>query len=196
MHPLEPGGTFAFPLRTAGFSDSVGAFLVAQGNATGLAYISAGDPCPDLRAGLAQLKARRAALKGQIVQVQKHLARAQRAVRQKRFGEAATQLRAARERLAGLRQRAAEWDKAVKAAEGLSGCGGGATRNAAAGAACDTEWIATGRTAGTVRGLTQALEGERRIGRTAKRAAVLVKRVGGAGVRPAVARLTALVLWR
>ena len=190
-HALEPGATFAVTFRTRSFSGAVGAFLLAQGNTTGLAYVPDGDPCVDLRANLTRLQTRYSALKAQIGQVQKRLARAERAVKGGRLARAADQLRAVRERLAGLRQRGVQWRKALEAAQALPGCGSAAAPTVAG--VCDTEWIATGRRAGTVEGLGQALEAERRIRKIARKSAVLVKRAGGARSRPAIGRLNALV---
>ena len=158
-HAVEPGTTFAVKFRTSAFSGTVGAFLVANGNATGIAYLSAGDPCADLRVNLARLQARQGALKAQIVQVQRRLARADRAVARGRLTDAAKQLRAVHERLTGLRDRAKQWAKAVKAAQALPGCGTASAQKAAAGGSgCDVEWVGAGRRAGTVDGLSQALD--------------------------------------
>jgi hypothetical protein len=147
---LRPGRTLAVKFGMDPDSDAPPVFLIAHGNATGLAYIPPGDPCEDFHDVVTRLRAEAAV-------VRSHLAALARVPQARRF-------------LAPLRRKLTTLSKQIQAALNRSGnCAAGDVRKTAAAAACDSQERALQRAKGTVAGLTAVLPTERRAAAKVKK---------------------------
>lgn len=191
---LGPDDLGVITFTTDPFIGQASAALVAHGSsAAGIAFVQAGDPCPDLRAALAGFKVRAAAVNAQIARVKRELAAVDGALgRGKGFAKARKQLKAARNALAALMKTSRTLARDVQREQAdIKSCESNARPGAPT--ACGNEWSAAAQGFGVAEGLAGAVANERRVATKARAALVLVKKAGGPGSRAAIAHLNALI---
>jgi len=188
--PLDSGQTAAIRFATTGVSGAASAYLVgdAGGTTAAVAFVEAGNACPDLEATVAGAQAEMKALQGEIAKLNRRLQRLGRAV-------PARAVKPMKQAVARIARRIVNLRKALHGAQtGLRACNQG-QRKAAAAAACDTQWKASAQAAGKADGLKDALTGERRVARSARPLILTLKKIGPQpGGKKALANLTALTV--
>jgi len=146
QNTLAPGGARIIRFATDSLPGLRSAVLLAHGSETGLAYVQAGDPCPDLQANLARVQAEAGVLKSHIATL--------------------SRVRQARPSLGPLRARLAAVKKELAAQQRqLKGCRAGRAEKAKAAreAACDLLGRTLARAEGRTAGLSAVLPVERRL---------------------------------
>ena len=189
-HPLDSGQTAAIRFATTSVSGPASAYLLGDRNGAtaAVAFVEAGNACPDLEATVAGAQAQMKALQGEIAKLNRRLQGLGRPV-------PARAVKPMRQAVARIARRVVNVRKALHAAQAeLRACDQG-QRKAAAAAACDTQLKAAAQAAGKADGLKDALAGERRVARTARPLILTLKSAGPQpGGKKALANLTALTV--